>query len=72
MLCTSSGTPQVFRRLAGPVAPAGLDGAFYREMRVAAVDGFVLDVPDTLANRAAFGGPSDAKGQPAGFPRPGW
>ena len=37
----------VFRRLAGPVAPAGLDGAFYRGMRVAAVDGFVLDVPDT-------------------------
>jgi hypothetical protein len=62
----------VFRRLAGPVAPASLDGAFYRGMRVAAVDGFVLDVPDTLANRAAFGGPVDAKGQPAGSPRPGW
>ena len=62
----------VFRRLAGPVAPAGLDGAFWRGMRVAAVDGFVLDVPDTPANRAAFGGPSDARGQPAGFPRPGW
>ena len=59
----------VFRRLAGPVAPAGLDGAFYRGMRVAAVDGFVLDVPDTSANRAAFGGPADAKGQPAGFPQ---
>src|SRR6266480_4100907 len=27
----------VFRRLAGPVAPAGLDVAFYRGMRVAAV-----------------------------------
>jgi Insertion element 4 transposase N-terminal len=27
----------VFRRLAGPVAPAGLDGAFCRGMRVAAV-----------------------------------
>ena len=59
----------VFRRLAGPVAPAGLDGAFWRGMRVAAVDGFVLDVPDTPANRAAFGGPADAKGQPAGFPQ---
>ena len=59
----------VFRRLAGPVAPAGLDGAFWRGMRVAAVDGFVLDVPDTPANRAAFGGPSDAKGQAAGFPQ---
>jgi hypothetical protein len=38
-------------------------------MRVAAVDGFVLDVPDTPVNRAAFGGPVDAKGQPAGFPQ---
>ena len=50
------------------MAPAGLDGAFWRGMRVAAVDGFVLDVPDTEANRAAFGGPVDAKGQ-AGFPQ---
>ena len=52
-----------------PVAPAGLDGAFWRGMRVAAVDGFLLDVPDTPANRAAFGGPVDARGQPAGFPQ---
>src|SRR5260370_3876268 len=59
----------VFRRLAGPVAPAGLDSAFWRGMRVAAVDGFVLDVPDTEVNRAAFGGPSDARGQPAGVPQ---
>src|SRR5438477_8587003 len=46
----------VFRRRAGPVAPAGLDGAFYQGLRVAAVDGLVLDVPDTLAYRAASGG----------------
>src|SRR2546430_17450218 len=38
-------------------------------MRVAAVDGFTLDVPDTEVNRAAFGGPVDARGQPAGFPQ---
>src|SRR5579859_7534546 len=59
----------LFRRLAGPVAPAGLAGAFWRGMRVAAVDGFTRDVPDTKVNRAAFGGPVDAKGQPAGFPQ---
>ena len=53
----------VFRRLAGPVAPAGLAGAFWRGMRVAAVDGFLLDVPDMPANRAAFGGPVAARGQ---------
>jgi hypothetical protein len=59
----------VFRRLAGPAAPAGLAGAFWRGMRVAAVDGFLLDVPDTPANRAAFGGPVAARGQPSGFPQ---
>src|SRR6266568_2267898 len=59
----------VFRRLAGPVAPAGLDGAFWRGMRVAAVDGFLPGVPDTPANRAAFGGPVAARGQPSGFPQ---
>jgi hypothetical protein len=57
----------VFRRLAGPVAPPGLAGAFWRGMRVAAVDGFVLDVPDTQVNRAAFGGPVDA-GSAGGVP----
>ena len=50
-------------------APAGLAGAFWRGMRVAAVDGFLLDVPDTPANRAAFGGPVAARGQPSGFPQ---
>jgi len=59
----------VFRRLAGPVAPPGLAGAFWRGMRVAAVDGFLLDVPDTEVNRAAFGGPVAARGQPSGFPQ---
>jgi Insertion element 4 transposase N-terminal/Transposase DDE domain len=59
----------VFRTLAGPVAPAGLSGSFYRGLRLAAVDGFVLDARDTAVNRAVFGGPLDAKGQPAGFPQ---
>ncbi|MFE2493675.1 IS4 family transposase [Streptomyces scopuliridis] len=58
----------LFRELAGPLAPVGLKSAFYRGMRLAAVDGFVLDVPDTTANRAAFGGPVK-NGQPAGFPQ---
>ncbi|GLZ02503.1 transposase [Actinoplanes sp. NBRC 103695] len=58
----------LFRRLAGPLAPNDLTGSFYRGMRLAAVDGFVLDVPDSPANRAEFGGPVKA-GQPAGFPQ---
>ncbi|MCY0932562.1 IS4 family transposase [Streptomyces sp. H27-H1] len=58
----------VFRELAGPLAPAGLEGSFYRGMRLAAVDGFVLDAPDTPANRAALGGPVK-NSQAAGFPQ---
>ncbi|MFJ5036242.1 IS4 family transposase [Streptomyces sp. NPDC088560] len=58
----------VFRELASPLAPIDLEGSFYRGMRLAAVDGFVLDAPDTTANRAAFGGPAK-NGQPAGFPQ---
>ncbi|WP_406469973.1 IS4 family transposase [Streptomyces sp. NBC_01615] len=58
----------VFRELADPLAPVGLEGSIYRGMRLAAVDGFVLDAPDTPANRAAFGGPVK-NGQPAGFPQ---
>jgi hypothetical protein len=59
----------VFRALAGPLAPAGLDGSFWRGMRIAAVDGFVLDAPDTAANRQQLGRPSDARGNPAGYPQ---
>ncbi|WP_405754120.1 IS4 family transposase [Streptomyces sp. NBC_00073] len=58
----------VFRELAGPLAPVGLQDSFYRGMRLAAVDGFVLDAPDTKVNRAAFGGPVK-NGQSAGFPQ---
>lgn len=59
----------VFRGLAGPLAPAGLDGSFYRGMRIAAVDGFVLDAPGTAASRQELGGPNDARGNPAGYPQ---
>ncbi|MFD7817668.1 IS4 family transposase [Streptomyces sp. NPDC059785] len=59
----------VFRRVRGPVAPAKVGRAFWRGMRLAAVDGFVLDLPDNKANREFFGGWSDARGAPAGFPQ---
>src|SRR2546423_10849689 len=60
---------RVFRKLTGPLAPAGLEGSFYRGMRLAAVEGFVLDAPETEANRRRPGGPKDARGQVAGFPQ---
>ena len=41
-------------------------------MRLAAVDEVVLDAPETEANWRRLGGPKDARGQVAGFPRCGW
>src|SRR5437588_825153 len=46
----------------------GLSDDVRRGVRVAAVDGFLLDVPDTPVNRAEFGGPV-SRGQPAVFPQ---
>jgi hypothetical protein len=43
-------------------------GAFYRGMRTIALDGFVVDVPDTPANVRAFGRPGSSRA-PAAFPQ---
>ncbi|MEV6142913.1 IS4 family transposase [Streptomyces sp. NPDC051992] len=59
----------VFRRVAGAIAPPTLEAAFWRGMRVAAVDGFLLDVPENDTTRAAFGGQVDSAGRPVGFPQ---
>jgi hypothetical protein len=59
----------LFARVRGAVGPEGLSGSFWRGMRLAAVDGFVLDAPDSPANRAFFGGPTDARKAAAGFPQ---
>lgn len=60
---------RVFRRVAGAIAPLTLEAAFWRGMRVAAVDGFLLDVPENDATRASFGGRTDSDGRPVGFPQ---
>lgn len=43
-------------------------GAFYRGLRLMALDSFVVDVPDTEANARAFGRPGSARA-PAAFPQ---
>jgi hypothetical protein len=43
-------------------------GAFYRGMRTMALDGFVLDLPDTPANERAFGRPGSGRA-PGAFPQ---
>jgi len=45
----------LFERIAVPMARAGTRGAWFRGLRVMAIDGLVLDVPDTPDNVAAFG-----------------
>jgi hypothetical protein len=51
--------------------PAGPDDggvSFYRGMRLMALDGFVVDVPDSEANGRAFGRPGSDRGR-AAFPQ---
>lgn len=45
----------LFQRVAVPMARVGTRGAWYRGRRVMAIDGLVLDVPDTKDNDTAFG-----------------
>jgi hypothetical protein len=51
-----------------PLAQAGTKGAFYKGRRLVAIDGSVLDVPDTAANRESFDKPGANRGQSA-FPQ---
>lgn len=46
---------ELFERVAVPLARPGLRGAWYQSWRVMAIDGVVLDVPDTPANAEEFG-----------------
>jgi hypothetical protein len=45
----------LFGKVAQPVAGVLTRGAFLRDWRLMATDGFELDIPDTAANAAAFG-----------------
>jgi hypothetical protein len=55
----------LFDQVAVPVAGVLTRGAFVRQWRVMAIDGFELDVPDTPANAAAFGYPAGVREHPA-------
>lgn len=59
---------ELFQRVAVPVAGRGTKGAWLRSRRLMAVDGFVLDVPDTPANVARFGR-SQSGPKPSAFPQ---
>lgn len=59
---------ELFDRVAVPQAGPGTAGSWYAGLRVMAVDGAVLDVPDTEANRTGFAKPGPAA-QPGPFPQ---
>lgn len=52
-----------------PLATEETPGAFLVGLRVMAVDGTVLDVPDSFANAKVFGYPSSRPGTQAAFPK---
>lgn len=60
---------RLFTRLARPQATGSTVGAFFGGLRVMAVDGTVLDVPDSEANARVFGYPASRKGTRASFPK---
>lgn len=60
---------RLFERVARPQATAQTPGAFLGELRVMAVDGTVLSVPDSKANARVFGYPASRQGTRAAFPK---
>jgi Insertion element 4 transposase N-terminal/Transposase DDE domain len=59
---------ELFVEVARPLATPPTKGAWYRGLRLVALDGTTLDVADTPANVAAFGRPGGGRGQGA-FPQ---
>ena len=60
---------RLFNSIVRPQATAKNPGAFLGGLRVMAVDGTVLDVPDSEANARVFGYPGSRKGTRAAFPK---
>jgi hypothetical protein len=59
---------QLAERVLRPLATPGAAGAWYRGLRVMALDGSCMDVADEAANAEYFGYPGTARGQSA-FPQ---
>ncbi len=60
---------QLFEQIVRPLAREETPGAFLGGLRVMAVDGTVLDVPDSQANARVFGYPASRPGTKAAFPK---
>lgn len=60
---------QLFQQVARPLATEQTPGAFLNGLRLMAVDGTALDLPDTDANARVFGYPGTRAGTAASFPK---
>src|SRR5262249_61743678 len=60
---------RLYQEVVKPIATEKTRGAWYREWKVVALDGFTLEVPDTEANRAAFARPESPSGGESAYPR---
>ncbi|MBD2254234.1 transposase domain-containing protein [Nostoc parmelioides FACHB-3921] len=60
---------QLFEKIVRPLGTPQTPGAFLGGLRVMAVDGTVMDVPDSAANTRVFGYPGSRKGTRAAFPK---
>lgn len=59
----------LFHSIVKPLGISKTPGVFLGGLRVMAVDGTVLDVPDSQANAKVFGYPGSRKGTRAAFPK---
>ena len=60
----------LFEAVARPLAAEQTDGAWYRGLRLVAIDGATLDVPDTAGNEDRFGRAGSGRGEGRGaFPQ---
>jgi len=59
----------LFREVVRPLASPHVPGGFYRGYRLMAIDGTVLNLPDTPANERAFGRPSGGSRGAGAFPQ---
>ena len=60
---------RLYEEVVQPIAMPETLGAFYRQWRVVALDGFTLEVPDTEANRSVFARPESPSGGESAYPR---
>jgi len=60
---------ELFKRVCVPVGKRATVGAYYQQWRVMAIDGTVIDVPDTDVNAAEFGYSSPGTPKQSAFPQ---